>query len=154
MNRIGQGKSNRDQPTKCCYKCGFDQHRAGKCPAQGRDCYEGRGKDYFGSAPACLGRKPSKPKGSSKTEGDGKKKKKSKKDDAKSDGQGKKKTTKRRAICYLVQPRESSSSEGEEAEEEGDSDSETAGRILQEKRVGQWPVASHSTRRTAWWTFG
>ena len=42
--------------TAGCSKCGFDTHRTGKCPAQGKSCYKCGGKDHFGTAPA---RKPS-----------------------------------------------------------------------------------------------
>ena len=123
-----------------CKNCGFDSHMSGKCPAKGKECFKCGRKDHFGHAPACSGKKKkekAKSKGSGK---DGKTKGgKSKSSDKGDDKAKKKKKWKKGALCCIIQPKDpnaKSSSSEDESDEEDESSEESAGRILQEERVG------------------
>ena len=124
-----------------CKNCGFDSHMSGKCPAKGKECFKCGRKDHFGHAPACSGKKKKKEKAKSKGSGkDGKTKGgKSKSSDKGDDKAKKKKKWKKGALCCIIQPKDpnaKSSSSEDESDEEDESSEESAGRILQEERVG------------------
>ena len=83
LGRVNRGKGAANP----CKKCGFDSHMSGKCPAAGKECYRCGGRDHFGHAPACSGKK--------KTKSDKKQDKKSDKDEkAKKEKKETKKKTK------------------------------------------------------------
>ena len=132
------------QVTDGCDKCGIDPHRTGKCPALGKGRFKCGGKDHFGNPPACPGKKtPKLTKPTKKKE----EKKKSKKDtSSKDDAKKKKKKTKRGTICYLIQPKDKSSTD-EDKDEEEDGDSETSGRILHKEKVGQYKARKSSYKK-------
>ena len=100
----GGGQSKGQVEEDKCRQCGYDHHTSGRCPASGKKCYKYGGRDHFGFAKACPGKKPSRAAKPIK------------------DQSTKKSTTKKKnkkgTVCYLIQRGGNSDSDSDEDEEE------------------------------------